>query len=123
MALTFSCTALFITSYCWNTRAKVSLTRRMTSVSTTASMTAAMIKIRLICPLMTKHMTMLDSIEKGARMLVRSSIWKAFCRFDTSVVMRVTRPEVEYLSMSLNAKRWMLRYMARRRLAAKPVEA
>ena len=37
--------------------------------------------------------------------------------------MRVTRPAVEYLSMFENEKFWMFRYIAERRLAAKPVEA
>ena len=41
----------------------------------------------------------------------------------TSVVMRVTRPAVEYLSMLAKLKVWMLRNMPRRRLRAKPVAA
>lgn len=35
----------------------------------------------------------------GARTHMRSIIWKAFCRLVTSVVIRVTRPAVENLSM------------------------
>ena len=35
----------------------------------------------------------------GARTHMRSIIWNAFCTLVTSVVMRVTRPAVENLSM------------------------
>ena len=37
-----------------------------------------------------------------ARTHMRSIIWNAFCRLVTSVVIRVTRPAVEYLSMYEN---------------------
>ena len=40
---------------------------------------------------------------------------------DTSVVIRVTRPAVENLSISEKEKRWMFSYIARRRFAARPV--
>ena len=72
---------------------------------------------------MTRHITTLSMRRKGARTVTRRICWKAFCRLLTSVVMRVTNPDVENLSMSWNEKVWMLRYMAWRRLLAKPVEA
>ena len=59
----------------------------------------------------------------GARTHMRSIIWNAFCRLVTSVVIRVTRPAVEYLSMLENEKCWMFSYIASRRLPAKPVDA
>ena len=69
----------------------------------------------------TKHMARADTRFSGARKVTRSSIWKALWMLETSVVMRVTRPAVEYLSMSEKEKRWMFWYMASRRLAARPV--
>ncbi len=57
----------------------------------------------------------------GARNEIRSSIWNALWMLDTSVVIRVTRPAVENLSMSEKEKRWMFSYIARRRFAARPV--
>ena len=83
----------------------------------------AVMKMRLRRASMMRHITMLSSRRKGARTVTRSICWKAFCRLFTSVVMRVTRPDVEKRSMSWKENVWMLRYMARRRLAAKPVEA
>ena len=50
-------------------------------------------------------------------------IWNAFCRLVTSVVIRVTRPAVENLSMLEKENRWMFSYIASRRLPAKPVDA
>ena len=41
----------------------------------------------------------------------------------TSVVMRVTRPAVEYLSIFANEKDWMFSNIARRRFFAKPADA
>ena len=38
-------------------------------------------------------------IDAGARIAIRSTIWYAFCRFVTSVVRRVIRLDVEYLSI------------------------
>ena len=93
------------------------------SAKITPNTMLAMMKMRLNCGLMTKHITMLDNRLNGARTDVRIICWYAFCRLVTSVVMRVTRPDVLYLSMSLNANRWMFLYMASRRLQAKPDEA
>ena len=54
---------------------------------------------------------------------MRRIIWKAFCRLVTSVVMRVTSPAVENLSMFENEKVCTLQYMASRRLQAYPADA
>ena len=62
-------------------------------------------------------------IMAGARTAMRIIIWKAFWTLVTSVVSRVTRPAVEYLSMLAKLKSWMFRNMAARRFAAKPEEA
>ena len=80
-------------------------------------------KMMLIRTSMRKHMKMLEIMRKGALTEMRNNCWKAFCRLFTSVVMRVTSPEVLNLSMSENEKVWILRYIASRRLLAKPVEA
>ena len=50
-------------------------------------------------PLMADAMMRAKTRWTGARTHIRSIIWKAFCTLVTSVVMRVTRPAVEYLSM------------------------
>lgn len=44
---------------------------------------------------------MLQIIISGARTALRISIWKAFCTFVTSVVIRVTRPAVSHQIRSL----------------------
>ena len=68
-----------------------------------------------------KHIPSAETMFSGARNDTRSSIWKAPWMLDTSVVIRVTSPAVENLSMSENEKRWMFSYIARRRFAARPV--
>ena len=45
---------------------------------------------------------------KGERMAVRMSIMYAICTFMTSVVMRVTRDELEKRSITAKEKVWML---------------
>lgn len=45
----------------------------------------------------------------GGRMAMRMIIWYAFCMFVTSVVRRVMRPAVEYLSMLENEYVWIVR--------------
>ena len=50
-------------------------------------------------PPMTTAMNMANTRCTGARTHMRKIIWKAFCTLVTSVVMRVTRPAVENLSM------------------------
>ena len=72
---------------------------------------------------MIRHIRIDSTSLKGALTLTPSICWKALCRVFTSVVMRVMSPEMAYLSMSEKASRWMLRYIAERRLAANPVEA
>ena len=74
-------------------------------------------------PLMAEAMRSAKTRCTGARTHMRSIIWKAFCTLVTSVVMRVTRPAVEYLSMLEKEKCWMFSYIASRRLPARPVEA
>ena len=70
-----------------------------------------------------RHIKIDSTSLKGARTLILRSCWKALCNEFTSVVILVISPEVAYLSISEKASRWMLRYMAERRLAANPVEA
>ena len=84
-------------------------------------MTIATRKMILSFLWMRKHIAKAETMFSGARNEVRNSIWKAFWMLDTSVVIRVTRPAVENLSMSEKEKRWMFRYIARRRFAARPV--
>ena len=60
---------------------------------------------------------------RGARTDTRSSIWNAFWRLLTSVVMRVTSPDELNLSMLENENVWMLRNMASRKLRANPDDA
>ncbi len=91
--------------------------------SDTPSTTIATMKMSESRGSMTRHITTDSTRRNGARTVMRKICWNACCRFCTSVVMRVTSPDVEYLSMSEKAKRWMFLYIARRRLAAKPVEA
>jgi hypothetical protein len=47
-------------------------------------------------------------IIRGARTQIRMIIWNAVCTLVTSVVSRVTRPDVEYLSIFENEKSCML---------------
>ena len=121
MALTFSCTTPFRSSY----RLKISLNNRATRVISTARnverTTIATRNTRLSFPLMKKHMNKAETMLSGARNDVRSSIWNAFWMLLTSVVMRVTSPAVLNLSISEKEKRWIFRYMASRRFAASPV--
>ena len=49
--------------------------------------------------LMKKHITMLQTSMSGARTATRRIICQAFWMLVTSVVIRVTSPEVLYLSM------------------------
>ena len=84
--------------------------------------TIAMRNMILSLPLMKKHMNKLNSIFRGALKLMRRSIWKAFWILLTSVVILVTRPAVEYLSISENEKVWIFSYIAILRLAASPDE-
>ena len=84
--------------------------------------TIATRKMRLNLLLIKKHMNRLKTMLSGARKLILSSIWNAPWILLTSVVILVTSPAVEYLSMSENEKRWILVYMASLRLAARPVE-
>ena len=62
-------------------------------------------------------------IMNGARTAMRITIMNAFCTFVTSVVILVTRPGVEYLSMLENENVWIFSYIDCRRFAANPVEA
>ena len=87
----------------------------------TLSTTIATRKMILSFLWMRKHIARAETMFSGARKETRSSIWKALWMDDTSVVIRVTRPAVENLSMSENEKRWMFAYIASRRFAARPV--
>ena len=71
----------------------------MMAMSTTASTTMAVRKTALNSALIKKHIAMLKISISGARTAMRRIICQAFCRLVTSVVMRVTRPAVLYLSM------------------------
>ena len=79
-------------------------------------MTSATTKMRLIFMLIKMHMKTLKIKLSGARTEMRRICWKALCKFDTSVVMRVTSPADENLSMLEKEKVWILRNMALRRL-------
>ncbi len=80
-------------------------------------------KIKLSLAWMTKHINMLHKSIKGARTAIRRTIWYAFWIFVTSVVIRVIKPAVLYLSMFEKEKVWMLANIPSRRLHAKPEEA
>ena len=80
-------------------------------------------KMVLILVLMNTHMNMLKMRFNGALTETRSSIWNAFWRLFTSVVILVTRPAELNLSILENEKVWMLRNIASRRLRAKPDDA
>ncbi len=60
---------------------------------------------------------------RGERTAVRMIIIKAICTLVTSVVRRVTREEVENLSMFENEKLWTLANRSCRRFRAKPAPA
>ena len=85
-------------------------------------MSMAIKKTRLSFGLMKKHMKRLNIKFSGALKLILRSIWNAPWMLLTSVVILVTRPAVEYLSMSEKENLWMFLYMASRRLAARPVD-
>ena len=86
-------------------------------------MSRATTKIILIFRLMNTHMKTLNTRFSGARTEMRISIWNACCRLCTSVVIRVMRPPLEYLSMFENENVWMFLNIALRRLEANPEEA
>ena len=79
--------------------------------------------IVLIVGLMIKHITILHIIISGALTAILRSIWYAFCTLVTSVVIRVIRPAVLYLSILENAKFCILVYIPSLKLQAKPVDA
>ena len=121
MASTFSCTTPFRASTWRRICLKSFAARVMRTLRNTLRMTIATRKMILSFLWMRKHIARAETMFSGARKEVRSSIWKAFWMLDTSVVIRVTRPAVENLSMSEKEKRWMFSYIARRRFAARPV--
>ena len=57
--------------------------------------------------LLRNAMTSANTSVHGERKAMRVSIMNACCTFVTSVVMRVTRPAVENLSMFENENSWM----------------
>ena len=123
MPVIFSCTLWFSSSYftntCWNsfaTRDIIWYSEKLRMISATRNTSDSRASIM-------RHMRIDNTSLNGALTLTPISCWKALCSEFTSVVMRVTRPAVEYLSMSEKASRCMLRYIAERRLAANPVEA
>ena len=67
--------------------------------STSARKTMATRKMPVRWGLMATDMMRAKTRWTGARTHMRVSIWKAFWTLVTSVVMRVTRPAVENLSM------------------------
>ena len=71
----------------------------MMLASTARRKAIATTKMRVSGPPMEKAMMRANTRWTGARTHIRSIIWKAFCKLVTSVVMRVTRPAVENLSM------------------------
>ena len=71
----------------------------MMAASTTTRKTTATTNTSDSGPPMTTAMNMANTRCTGARTHMRRIIWKAFCTLVTSVVMRVTRPAVENLSM------------------------
>ena len=66
-------------------------------------------KIRAIWTLMRHAITMENTIMRGTRTAMRIIMPKAFCTLVTSVVMRVTREDVEKRSMSAKEKSWTLK--------------
>ena len=71
----------------------------MMLASTASRKAMATTKMRARGPPMLNVMMSANTRWTGARTHMRSIIWKAFCRLVTSVVIRVTRPAVENLSM------------------------
>lgn len=104
MAAMFSCTVPFRSSYFWNTWVKSFMVFERMKKSATPRMTSATRKMMLILKLMKTHISTERIMLNGALTEMRISIWKAFCRFETSVVRRVMSPEVENLSMLENEK-------------------
>ena len=123
MAETFSCTLAFRSSYLRKVARNASEALPMTTTRNAPRITSAPRKIRLIFGLITMHITNAMIIISGARTAMRIIIINAFCRFVTSVVIRVTSPAVEYLSILEKENVWIFAYMESRRFAAKPVEA
>ena len=71
----------------------------MMPASTATRKTTATTKISDSGPPIITAMNRANTRCTGARTHMRSIIWKAFCTLGTSVVIRVTRPAVENLSM------------------------
>ena len=78
----------------------------MPSAIASTGMTARNIHARF--PPMTKAMTAAKTIITGQRTAIRTIIIYAICRFQTSVVIRVTSEGVEYLSMFSKENVWIL---------------
>ena len=74
----------------------------MMDASTASRNAMATTKIRASGPPIMQDMNRANTRCTGARTHIRSIIWNAFCTLVTSVVIRVTRPAVENLSMLEN---------------------
>ena len=123
IADTFSCTLALSASYLVNTTLNVVMAFIMIIIKANASTAIATRKIVLRSGLITKHIiTEIVSIS-GGRTAIRMIIWNAFCTFVTSVVIRVTRPAVENLSILEKENSCICRYISARRFFAKPVAA
>ena len=108
IAVTFSWTLAFRSSYLRNTWRKIFRVTAMIEPMTITRNTTAIRNMPLKCRLMMRHMVKLKIRFSGARTATRITIMKAFCTLVISVVIRVTRPGTLNLSIFENEKVWML---------------
>ena len=123
MAETFSCTELFRASYFLKTRRNIGKTTAMTTTRITTRKGSIPRKISDMRHEMRSVMMTAKTTMRGTRTATRISMPKAFCTLVTSVVMRVTREEVEKESMSLKEKPWTRKNRSWRRFLASPAAA
>ena len=123
IAATFSCTELFRASYFLKMRRKIGKATRTMTARTIARTGTIPRKISAIEELIRHAMTTEKTIMSGTRTAMRISIPKAFWTLVTSVVMRVTREDVEKRSMSAKEKSWTAKKRSWRRFFARPTDA
>ena len=112
IAAMFSCTELFSASYFLKMRLNSGNTYRTIPNRIAAKKGTMIRKISAISELIRQAITTEKIIISGTRTAIRISIPKAFCTLVTSVVIRVTREEVENLSMSAKENSCTLKNMS-----------
>ena len=100
----FSCTDSFIASYFLNTLLKSGSTLNTTKTRMLPSTGTSARKIHASVVLMVNAMTKENISMMGERTATRMIIINAICTLVTSVVIRVTRLDVENLSMFAKEK-------------------